>query len=573
MPFSVAALAAAHGATNATVAASLPLTFTPSTTAVAGNVYLSALVGASPLIAFFALLGGFKIKTHRCALLALALAAVLAMTVFKMPVSMTLLSASQGLAFAVMPMIFIVVGAVWLYNLTEFSNRSQDLRAVFSSIGKADIRIQALIVAYTFCNLLEGLAGFGAPVAITCAMLATLGLPKIRAVLLCLLGNLVYLAYGAMATPVLTAGRMGGVDPAHISLLMGRLIAPLALVVPFLLLLMLDGRRGVRQLWPLALVTGVTSALGHLFMPLVSFELTGVATALFTLAATYIFLLFWTPTTPPEQHSKASVEGLSASRVILALTPYLLVVTLIATTKLWKWGVDLDALLKSTDINIPWPGLYGHLHSADGSVNTTAIYQLPLLSNPGTPIIFTAIVVTGLYAWYGRKTRFALPVLRSLVALWHTISGLRYTLLTIAAVMALAYVMNFSGQTTAIGAALASTGHAFTLFAPILGWLGTAVGGSTTSSGALFGSMEASAAHAVGTDAATLLASNTVAGGIGKLVSPQNLAVAATAVEAPGIEATVLRKIAPYSLLMLLAVCLYTFAACSGWLDFYLPHF
>lgn len=338
MPFSVAALAAAHGATNATVAASLPLTFTPSTTAVAGNVYLSALVGASPLIAFFALLGGFKVKTHRCALLALGLAVVLAMTVFKMPVSMTLLSASQGLAFAVMPMIFIVVGAVWLYNLTEFSNRSQDLRAVFSSIGKADIRIQALIVAYTFCNLLEGLAGFGAPVAITCAMLATLGLPKIRAVLLCLLGNLVYLAYGAMATPVLTAGRMGGVDPAHISLLMGRLIAPLALVVPFLLLLMLDGRRGVRQLWPLALVTGVTSALGHLFMPLVSFELTGVATALFTLAATYIFLLFWTPTTPPEQHSKASVEGLSISRVVLALTPYLLVVTLIATTNYGSGG-------------------------------------------------------------------------------------------------------------------------------------------------------------------------------------------------------------------------------------------
>ena len=163
-----------------------PASFTPSTSAVGGNVFLTAIVGIAPLIAFFVLMGAFKVATHWCSIIALGLSMVLAVVCFHMPVGMTFLSGTQGLAMGFVPIIYIVIDAVWLYNLTEVSGRSTDLRAVFNAIGKGDMRAQALIVSFCFCGLLEGLAGFGAPVAITAAMLVTLGVEKIKAALMTL---------------------------------------------------------------------------------------------------------------------------------------------------------------------------------------------------------------------------------------------------------------------------------------------------------------------------------------------------------------------------------------------------
>ena len=551
-------------------ALALAASFTPSTTAVGGNVFLTAIVGLLPLVAFFALMGAFKVPTHWCSIIALVVSMVLAVACFHMPVGMTALSATQGLAMGFVPIIYIIIAAVWLYNLTEVSGRSQDLKAVFNAIGKGDMRAQALIVSFSFCGLLEGLAGFGAPVAITAAMLITLGLPKMKAALMTIVGNAIYVGFGAMAIPVTTAAKLGGgQDPAAIGSFMSHFTWIICVLMPFILLSILDGARAVRQLWPLALVAGVATGAGHFIAPSISYELTSVMAALLGLAASYLFLLVWTPTTPTEFHTEtAEADKPDRERVILALAPYVLVVVIIAVTKLWK---GLNAALEATDVKIPWPGIYGNLLTSDGKASTSPIYTLQILSNPGTWIFLTAIIIAFLYASRSSGGRFQVSAGRLFSALPETIYNLRLSILTIAMVMALAYVMNFSGQTTAIGAALATTGAAFAFLSPILGWVGTAVAGSATSAGALFANLQATAAQGAGLDPRILLAANTVGAGLGKIVSPQNLAVVTTAVQAPGTDSEVLKKAAPYSIGLLLLLCALVFVASQGWLGAYMP--
>ena len=540
----------------------LAQSFTPSTTAVAGNVFLTAVVGLLPLVVFFVLMGVFKVATHWCSIISLVLSLGIAVFAFKMPLGMALLSGTQGAAMGFMPIIYIIIAAVWLYNLTEKSGRSADLKAVFNTIGRGDQRAQALIVAWCFCGLLEGLAGFGAPVAITCAMLVTLGVPKIKAAVVAVVGNAINVGFGAMAIPTTTAGKLGGAEPVVVAGDMGHLTWIFCLFIPFLLLFILDGARGVKQLWPLAIVAGLATGVGHFFTPSISYELTAVLASLLGLAASYVFLLVWTPTTPEEYRSQVAADDApDRERVILALLPYVLVVVIIATTKLWTLGVNLDKAFKATDLPVRWPGVYGQLLNAKGEASTGAIYNLQTLSNPGTWIFLTAIIVTFIYAARSVPGKFEMSVGKGFATLAKTCYTLRMAILTIAAVMALAYVMNFSGQTSAIGAALAATGAAYAFLSPALGWVGTAVAGSATSAGALFANLQATAAQGAGLDPKILLAANTIGGGLGKIVSPQNLAIASTAVDAPGTDAEILKKAAPYSIGLLLVLGALVFLA------------
>ena len=356
--------------------AGLPAAFTPSTTAVGGNVYLTAAVGLLPLVVFFVLMGVFKVATHWCAIISLVIAAITAITLFHMPVGMTVMSATQGMALGFVPIIYIIIAAVWLYNLTDVSGRSKDLKAVFNVIGKGDMRAQALIVAFSFCGLLEGLAGFGAPVAIAAAMVATLGLPKLKAAVVVMVGNAINVGFGAMAIPTTTAGKLGGEDPVTVATAMGHLTWVFCAFIPLLLLFILDGARGVKQLWPLAIVAGLATGVGHFFTPSISYELTAVLASLLGLAASYILLLVWTPTTPEEYRSQVAADDApDRERVILALLPYVLVVVIIATTKLWTLGINLDKAFKATDLKIKWPGVYGQLLNAKGEASTGAIYN------------------------------------------------------------------------------------------------------------------------------------------------------------------------------------------------------
>ena len=551
---------------------SVSTSFTPSTTAIGSNVFMTALAGILPLLLFFVLLGAFKVKTHWCALISLIAAILIAVIGFKMPVTLSLLAAGQGIVFALIPIIYIIIAAVWLYNLTEVSGRSKDLRAVFNTIGKGDIRVQALIVAFSFCGLLEGLAGFGAPVAIVAAMLVSLGLPPVKAAVVTIVGNAINVGFGAMAIPATTAGRLGGQNPLLVAADMGHLSWIIACFVPLILLWILDGGRGIAQLWPLALISGIATAAGHFVTTGFSYELTAVLASLIGLAASYVFLLVWTPKTPDEYRSDDAQEDRpDGSRITLALLPYVLVVVVIALTKLWKIGVDIDSVFKATDIKIPVPGLHGVLVNANGQAVSSTIYTFQFLSNPGTWIFVTAIAVAFIYGRTSSGERFPMTFGKGIVTLFKTISTLKISILTICLVMGLAYVMNMSGQTSAIGAALATTGIFFAFLSPILGWLGTAVAGSATSAGALFANLQSTAAQIAGLDPATLLAGNTIGGGIGKIVSPQNLTIAATAINEPGSEAEILKKAAPYSIALLLVLCALIFLASQGYLGSYMP--
>ncbi|MFD4183437.1 L-lactate permease [Rhodococcus sp. NPDC058514] len=550
----------------------LAVTFTPSTTAVADNLTASALVGLVPLLTFFVLLAGFKLKAWYSGLGALAAAAVIAFVGFGMPASLTALSAAQGIAFGLFPVMWIVVTAIWFYELTVVSGRFEDLRRVFNSIGRGDMRVQAMLIAFCFGGMLEALAGFGAPVAITGAMLIALGMPAIRAAVTVLVANTAPVAFGAMAIPITTAGNLTGIPATEIAAVVGRQTPVLALFVPLLLLFLVDGKRGMKQAWPIALVTGFVFALAQFWCSSnFSYELTDVVASLAGLAAAVIMLRFWSPTTPDEQRSKVEPEPLDAPRVFMALFPYLLVVVVFGVAKLWTIGFDLPKWLSGTDRKVQWPGLYGNLLTGSGEPAGSAVYNFSWLSNPGSLLLICGVIVTIVYTLFTGAGRFPMTVKMGLVAFGTTLVKMRLAIATVATVLGLSYVMNQSGQTVAIGTWLAGTGAIFAFFSPMLGWLGTAVTGSDTSANALFAKLQQAAGQTAGIDPTLLVSANTSGGVVGKLVSPQNLTIAATAVGQPGSEPILLRKVIGYSLAMLLLLCTLVYLQSTPVLGWMLP--
>ena len=543
--------------------------YTPSTTAVGSSLALTALLGLLPLVVFFILLGVFKVKTHVCAIISLAAALAAAIFAFGMPVDLALLSATQGAAFGLFPIVYIVIMAVWLYNLTEKTGRSEDVRRVFAAVGKGDMRVQALLIGFCFCGLMEGLAGFGAPVAISCAMLLALGVPAIKAALVTMVGNALNVCFGAMAIPVTTAAKLGNSSADAVGATQGR-ITPLFLCwIPVLLLGILDGKRGMKQAWPAALVAGVTMGLGHILAAnFLSYELTAVFASLLSFASVTLLLRVWRPRTPEEQMSETSSEKLSGSRVALGLLPYWLVVVIFAVAKLWTAGIDVPKALESTDVTFGWPGLDGQLVDAKGQAVKATQFTFSWLSSPGTMLLLTGLIVAFVYGKSSSGGKYPFSFGKGMTTLWKTVVDLKLAILTIAVVMALAYVMNFSGQTVAIGTWLAAAGGAFAFLSPILGWVGTAVTGSATSAGALFANLQSTAGAKAGISAQLLLAANEIGGGIGKIVSPQNLAIAATAIKEPGSESTLLRKAAPYSIAFIALLGMIVVLASSGTLGF-----
>ncbi len=543
--------------------------YTPSTTAVGSSLALTALLGLLPLVVFFILLGVFKVKTHVCAIISLAAALASAIFAFGMPVDLALLSATQGAAFGLFPIVYIVIMAVWLYNLTEKTGRSEDVRRVFAAVGKGDMRVQALLIGFCFCGLMEGLAGFGAPVAISCAMLLALGVPAIKAALVTMVGNALNVCFGAMAIPVTTAAKLGNSSADAVGATQGR-ITPLFLCwIPVLLLGILDGKRGMKQAWPAALVAGVTMGLGHILAAnFLSYELTAVFASLLSFASVTLLLRVWRPRTPEEQLSETSSEKLSGSRVALGLLPYWLVVVIFAVAKLWTAGIDVPKALESTDVTFGWPGLDGQLKDAKGQAVKATQFTFSWLSSPGTMLLLTGLIVAFVYGKSSSGGKYPFSFGKGMTTLWKTVVDLKLAILTIAVVMALAYVMNFSGQTVAIGTWLAAAGGAFAFLSPILGWVGTAVTGSATSAGALFANLQSTAGAKAGISTQLLLAANEIGGGIGKIVSPQNLAIAATAIKEPGSESTLLRKAAPYSIAFIALLGMIVVLASSGTLGF-----
>ncbi|WP_372348423.1 L-lactate permease [Streptomyces sp. KL116D] len=525
--------------------------YTPDVHAVGGSLTGTALLGLVPLAVFFLLLMVAKRSAFQSALGSLVTALLVATLGYGMPAGLSFLSATQGIFNGLFPIMLIVVAAIWFYELTVVSNRFEDLRRSFSAVGRGDLRIQAILIAFCFGGLLEALAGFGAPVAITASMLMAIGLPWQKAAVSVLVANTAPVAFGAMAIPLTTAGGLTGIAPEDIAAVVGRQTPILALFVPMLLLFLVDGVRGFRQLWPIALVTGaVFGVVQFLCSSYFAYELTDVVSSLAAFATAVLMLRVWTPKTPDDQRSQVEPEPLTARRVTLATLPYLLVIVIFGVAKLTV-GVDMPSLLGKAAIQFGWPGLDGKLLTGDGTPSTSSVYKLDVLGNPGTLLIITGLLVILVYSLAGDRDRFPMSGRTGLLAAGRTVKNMRGAIATVATVMALAYVMNQSGQTVAIGTWLAAVGSIFALFSPALGWLGTAVTGSDTSANALFATLQQSAGKAAGIDPTLLVAANSSGGVVGKLVSPQNLTIAATAVGQPGSERILLGKVVGYSVVML----------------------
>lgn len=562
-----------------------------SLTAVGDSLALTAALATLPLLTVFVCLGVLKLKAQWAGLAGVAVALAVAVVGMGMPLSLGLLSAAQGAAFGVFPIMWIVIAALWLYQLTVVSGRFEDLRSTFAMVSD-DPRIQAVIIAFCFGGLLEALAGFGAPVAISGLMLLALGIRPLRAAVTVLLANTAPVAFGALAIPIIVAGNLTDIPVDDLGAIVGRQTPLLAMFVPLLLVGVIDGLRGMRDVWPAALVTGGSFALAQfLSSNFFSVELTDVVAALVALGATVVFLRVWQPRgtaaaisritggdegqavgstgaggpttiSPTAPQGGAQPSGTTtavaddatlaaasgprptAGQVWMALFPYLLVVAVFAVAKLVE---PVKELLAIPTFAISWPGLDGAILSTAGDP-IAATYSVPLLETPGTLIFLSGVVVAAVYR---------IPAGVAAAELGMTVYRLRFAILTVASVLALAFVMNSSAQTVALGTWIAgAAGAAFPFIAPVLGWIGVAVTGSDTSANALFATLQKTAAAEIGADPGLLVAANTTGGVVGKMISPQNLVIAAAAVGLAGREAQIFRKVLPWSIVLLVVLCL-----------------
>jgi lactate permease len=542
-------------------------------TPVWGSLAASALVALLPLITICVLLGVLRTKAHWAGLGGLAAAVFVGSTAFHMPAGLALLSGAEGAAFGLFPIMWIVVNALAVHQLTVASGRFEDLRASFRLVSE-DPRITAVLIAFCFGGLLEALTGFGVPVAITAVTLVATGFSPFRAAVVVLIANTAPVAFGAVATPILTASALTAIPADVVGAVVGRQAPVLALFVPLILLSLVDGRRGIRQAWPAAVVCGTGFALGQFVSSnYVSVELTDIIASLVALGVTVVLLRTWQPVgteqalldlhATKEDESKAGIRqaggnreiatavtgpptsppDLSYGRRAMALLPYAIIVAVFSIARLWR---PAATFLTGSDVDVDWFGLHGELLGPSGKPITSTVYTVQWLSAPGTLLLICGILVVAVY-----RVRPAVAA-RVYVA---TVHQLRWAFLTVTSLLAVAYVMNQSGQTLTIGAWIAGAGVAFAFLAPILGWLGAAVTGSDTASNALFAALQQAAGLRSGLNPTVLVAANTTGGVVGKMLSPVHLAIAASAVGIVGREGDLLRDVVKWSAGLILFLC------------------
>ncbi|CAM5406012.1 L-lactate permease OS=Streptomyces albaduncus OX=68172 GN=FHS32_006216 PE=3 SV=1 [Streptomyces griseoloalbus] len=531
---------------------------------VAGSLGLSALrVAALPLLIVLVLLGGVRMKAHLAGLIGLAAAVAVAWLAYGMPLGQTLSSGVQGAVFGLFPIMWIVVNALWIYRMTVRTRHFDILRRSFGRLSD-DPRIQALVVAFCFGALLEALAGFGAPVAISAVMLVALGFDPVRAAVVALVANTAPVAFGAMGTPVVTLAQVTGLPLDSVASVVGRQTPLLALVVPLVLVWLVDGRRGLRETWVPALVCGVAFAVAQFVASnFVSAQLADIGAAL---AGAGALMAVPHARVPAAESVRASVltgtrsEELDAEdprgEVVRAYTPYALIVAIFAVAQIPAVKDWLAGATRTWN----WPLL--DVANPDGEPVSGNMFSLPLVSTGGTLVLFAGLataVVLGIHA-------------RVAVREWlETVRELRFALLTVTSVLALAYVMNLSGQAATIGHFVAAAGAGLAFLSPVLGWFGVAVSGSDTSANALFGALQVTAAQQSGLSPELLAAANSSGGVLGKMISPQNLTIACAAVGLAGREGDLLRKVLPWSLGLLLVMCLIVVGQSTAVLGWMLP--
>ncbi|WP_424851483.1 L-lactate permease [Streptomyces sp. SAI-129] len=530
---------------------------------VAGSLGLSALVAALPLVIVLVLLGGVRMKAHLAGLIGLLAAVLVAWLAYGMPLDQTASSAVQGAVFGLFPILWIVVNALWVYRMTVRTRHFDILRRSFGRLSD-DPRIQALVVAFCFGALLEALAGFGAPVAICSVMLVALGFDPVRAAVVSLVANTAPVAFGAMGTPVVTLAQVTGLPLDDVASVVGRQTPLLALVVPLLLVALVDGRRGLRETWVPAMACGAAFAVAQFVASnYVSAQLADIGAALLGAAALVAVPQARRPAAEPVRasvltgvRSEELDERDPRREALRAYAPYALIVAIFSVAQI---PAVKDWLAKATQ-TYDWPFL--DVVGPEGTPVGGNVFSWPIVSTGGTLVLFAGLataVVLGVHARVAVKEWLA------------TVHELRFAILTVTSVLALAYVMNLSGQAATIGHFVAAAGAGLAFLSPVLGWFGVAVSGSDTSANALFGALQVTAARESGLSPELLAAANSSGGVLGKMISPQNLTIACAAVGLAGREGDLLRKVLPWSLGLLLIMCLIVVGQSTAVLGWMLP--
>jgi lactate permease len=539
----------------------------------------SSLFAVLPLLTLFVLLGGFKMKAVWASLISLAVAIIVAIAVYSMPFGQSMNSAAEGAVFGFFPIMWIVINALWIYNMTQDSGHFAILRQSFSNVS-SDERVQAVIIAFAFGALLEALAGFGTPVAICSVMLIALGFKPMKAVAVALVADTAPVAFGAIAIPIVTLSQLTGLPKDDLGAMVGRQTPFFAILVPFILIAIVDGRRGLREAWPAALVGGtVFAALQFATSNYISVELTDIVASLGSAAALVALMQVWAPSEPvrgrfsgprpaiagASVHSptlerevtrRGRTTGAPRGEVLRAYAPYIIIIAVLGIAQISSIKSALDTVTKE----FSWPGL--HVLNSKGEAPSSITFKFNWLSAAGTLLLISGVLsMPVLRMGIGRA-------LRSYVA---TLDQLKSAIVTVMAVLALAYVMNLSGETITLGTWAAGAGGFFAFLSPLLGWLGTAVTGSDTSSNSLFGVLQVTAAKNAHLSPTLMAASNSSGGVLAKMVSPQNLAIGCAAAGMAGREGEVFRKVIGWSLLMILLMCGLALLQSTGALSWMVP--
>ncbi|MBS1564624.1 MAG: lactate permease LctP family transporter [Bacteroidetes bacterium] len=515
------------------------------------NMPLSAFIAALPVLFIFTALILLKMKGHIATLLTTLLAIGIAIGLYRMPAKLALLSAADGALYGLFTISWIIIGAMFLYNITVKSGRFEVIKNFMASIT-TDRRLQALLIAFSFGAFLEGAAGFGTPVAITAAMLVGLGFNPLYAAGICLIANTAPVAFGSIGIPITVAAQTSGLPEMAVSQMVGRTLPFLSLLVPFYLVFIMAGYKRTMEVLPAILVSGGSFAITQFVTAnYINHMLPDVVSGFVSIVSLMILLRFWKPKTVWrfKEEPVQTIDGTlrySAGEILRAWSPFIIMTALVMT-----WGLQpvKDWLNAVGQIKFYLPGLHDQINTPDAKPLVIKPFTFSYLSNAGTSILLAAVISLPLI---GMGLKEAARIFL------RTIVQLKFSLLTIASVVGFAYIANNSGMSLTMATALAGTGVLFPFFSPLLGWLGVFLTGSDTAANALFCKLQYSSAQSLGIDPVITVSANATGGVTAKMISPQSIAVGSAAVGLVGKESNLFRFTVRHSFIMLLIVCCFT---------------
>ncbi|PFZ08188.1 L-lactate permease [Bacillus pseudomycoides] len=531
-----------------------------------GNIWISAAVALIPIIFFFLALAVFRMKGYVAGLITVVLTILVALFAYKMPFTMAMAATGYGFAYGLWPIAWIIVMSVFLYKISVKTGQFDVIRASVLSITN-DHRLLVILIGFSFGAFLEGAAGFGAPVAITAALLAGLGLNPLYAAGLCLIANTAPVAFGAMGIPITVAGQVTGIDPHKIGQMAGHQLPFLSLFVPFFIVFLMDGFKGIKQTWPALLVAGSSFAITQFITAtFLGPELPDITSALVSLVCLALFLKVWQPKEIYQSNqanaevaattTAASMPKLTAGKVVKAWSPFIIltVMVVIWSQSFFKALFSPGGALESLVFKFQIPGLHNLVMKAEPIVNKPtpyeAVFKLDILSATGTAILIACIISIIILKMSAKQ---------AIETFAETLQELKMPILSIGLVLGFAFIANYSGLSSTLALALAGTGGLFPFFSPFLGWLGVFLTGSDTSANALFSNLQAITAQQVGVKEVLLVAANTTGGVTGKMISPQSIAIACAAVGLAGKESDLFRFTVKHSIFFVIIVGIMTY--------------